>query len=273
MKSYFARHEIDRKGKGWNSKSHPSPGRVAWELWGGDEGRAWADRVLDGEYRQNPEIIDEQYAPGSLGAELQAAAQRAMDSGAIEPLTYVGAGMTGIVFVDALGVAYKVYRWLSPTSRSGAVDEYEWLMAASEALGSDVAIPLWLDRDRLVLAREYIEGKAGGWASNLYDHHMEIDRAMRPYGWTAPEFKEDSYIFPASSPKAPVLVDASMPRRIGDALLQYVDEIIAGDRPWFDETPSSLGFALRMEVYNGTIERDDANERLSSLGQDLAREE
>lgn len=49
MVSYFARHDGDRKGRGWDAGSDgfPSPGRVAWAAWGGDAGRDWARRVLD----------------------------------------------------------------------------------------------------------------------------------------------------------------------------------------------------------------------------------
>lgn len=45
MVSYFARHEVDKKGKGWasGSEGYPSAGRIAWMLWGGDSGRAWAN--------------------------------------------------------------------------------------------------------------------------------------------------------------------------------------------------------------------------------------
>lgn len=47
MVSYFARHEVDKKGKGWarGADGYPSAGRIAWELWGGDAGRAWANKV------------------------------------------------------------------------------------------------------------------------------------------------------------------------------------------------------------------------------------
>jgi hypothetical protein len=46
MYSYFARHAVDRDGKSheWGSNDDPSAGFVAWLLWGGDEGRAWATR-------------------------------------------------------------------------------------------------------------------------------------------------------------------------------------------------------------------------------------
>ncbi len=47
MKSYFARHAVDKKATGFNSgeEGFPSPGRVAWDAWGGDAGRTWVNRV------------------------------------------------------------------------------------------------------------------------------------------------------------------------------------------------------------------------------------
>ncbi|TGR73036.1 hypothetical protein EN866_39205, partial [Mesorhizobium sp. M2D.F.Ca.ET.223.01.1.1] len=42
MVSYFARHEVDKKGKNYGNEDNPSAGYIAWLLWGGDEGRAWA---------------------------------------------------------------------------------------------------------------------------------------------------------------------------------------------------------------------------------------
>lgn len=47
MKSYFARHAVDKKATGFNAgeKGYPSPGRVAWDAWGGDAGRTWVNRV------------------------------------------------------------------------------------------------------------------------------------------------------------------------------------------------------------------------------------
>jgi len=47
MVSFFARHEQSSKGgRGWSSgtEGYPSAGRIAWLLWGGDSGWAWAKR-------------------------------------------------------------------------------------------------------------------------------------------------------------------------------------------------------------------------------------
>lgn len=43
MHSYFARHSVDKDGKGWGDAKDPSAGYIAWLLWGGDEGKRWAD--------------------------------------------------------------------------------------------------------------------------------------------------------------------------------------------------------------------------------------
>jgi capsid protein len=44
MMSYFARHEVDKKGQGFHAgeEGYPSAGRIAWGLWGGDAGFAFA---------------------------------------------------------------------------------------------------------------------------------------------------------------------------------------------------------------------------------------
>lgn len=44
MRAWFSRHKVDRK-KGWSDP--PTPGYVAWQLWGGDAGRQWAQRIVE----------------------------------------------------------------------------------------------------------------------------------------------------------------------------------------------------------------------------------
>lgn len=48
MNSYFARHEVDKKGEGFSpdESGYPSAGRIAWALWGGDAGMAWTAKVM-----------------------------------------------------------------------------------------------------------------------------------------------------------------------------------------------------------------------------------
>lgn len=45
MVSYFARHEVDKRGKNFGNDDDPSAGYVAWLLWGGDAGKAWAEEM------------------------------------------------------------------------------------------------------------------------------------------------------------------------------------------------------------------------------------
>lgn len=43
MKAFFDRHQ---KNRGDGRENPPSNGWIAWELWGGDEGWAWAKEIL-----------------------------------------------------------------------------------------------------------------------------------------------------------------------------------------------------------------------------------
>lgn len=69
MFSFFSRHEVDKQAQGFSpgEEGYPSPGRVAWALWGGDAGFSWSrakvatmDR-LDGKKSMHEEEEDEEY--------------------------------------------------------------------------------------------------------------------------------------------------------------------------------------------------------------------
>jgi len=49
MAAWFARHEIDKQGEGFEpgQDGYPSAGRIAWALWGGDPGQTWSQRKRD----------------------------------------------------------------------------------------------------------------------------------------------------------------------------------------------------------------------------------
>lgn len=49
MYSFFSRHEVDKRATGFSSgeEGFPSPGRVAWDLWGGDGGQTWSSQKRD----------------------------------------------------------------------------------------------------------------------------------------------------------------------------------------------------------------------------------
>jgi hypothetical protein len=47
MKSYFARHQVDKKATGFRAgeEGYPTPGRVAWDAWGGDAAASWSSKL------------------------------------------------------------------------------------------------------------------------------------------------------------------------------------------------------------------------------------
>ena len=49
MHAYFARHAVDKDAEGFSrgDDGFPSPGRVAWDAWGGDAGERWAGTQVD----------------------------------------------------------------------------------------------------------------------------------------------------------------------------------------------------------------------------------
>lgn len=48
MASFFARHQGNQRSEGFNfgEDGFPSAGRVAWDAWGGDAGRTWAESIM-----------------------------------------------------------------------------------------------------------------------------------------------------------------------------------------------------------------------------------
>lgn len=47
MKAYFTRHTVDKDAEGFTrgGDGYPSPGRVAWDAWGGDAGERWVSTL------------------------------------------------------------------------------------------------------------------------------------------------------------------------------------------------------------------------------------
>jgi hypothetical protein len=48
MANFFSRHEVDKQAEGFRpgEDGYPSAGRIAWALWGGDPGFAWARQMV-----------------------------------------------------------------------------------------------------------------------------------------------------------------------------------------------------------------------------------
>ena len=53
MFSFFSRHEVDKKGKGfYDGPEFPSNGRIMWEAWGGDAGFSWSRAIVEREKKK-----------------------------------------------------------------------------------------------------------------------------------------------------------------------------------------------------------------------------
>jgi hypothetical protein len=63
MYSFFSRHEVDKKATGFNSgeEGFPSPGRVAWDLWGGDAGFSWSRQKVNSMEKSQSDSEDLDY--------------------------------------------------------------------------------------------------------------------------------------------------------------------------------------------------------------------
>ena len=212
-----------------------------------------------------PKIKNREDVPRVIEGEIDGAVSRAIASGARSPVEYVGAGMTGIVLTDGKKV-YKVARH----SRSTLAEEAEWLLDAAKVpfVKGHVAGHVVWNAEHGVIVRDYVKGRPGRWGEEgkLRDLHDEIERHMLPAGWSAPEFKGDSYIM---TDAGPILVDASMPSRVGKNLVGYVEDVLDGKRE-ASETLSDLAFMLRREVIakfnpKGTIEARDMRRLLNRL--------
>jgi hypothetical protein len=61
MKSFFARHEVDKRAEGFRpgESGYPSAGRIAWALWGGDAGQTWSNKKVDQLDRERNKFLEE----------------------------------------------------------------------------------------------------------------------------------------------------------------------------------------------------------------------
>lgn len=193
------------------------------------------------------------------------AAQRALAAGAIPPLRHMGTGGYGVVFCDSAGRAWKLARFTEPPDAHALTwaeealgSEYEWLRDAGRtSIAPFVAQVYAYHPAALAIERECIFGSPGGWGQGreLSELHRAINAAMvAEAGWTAPEFKEDSYIYRESDGR-PILVDASLALRIGMNLARWILEVLDGQRRTTD-TPHSLAFYILREGDMGAVPRE-----------------
>ena len=160
MPAWFARHAVDLEApqNDPDNKDYPGAGRVAWQLWGGDAGRSWADvkvRQLDEETRAHGQGGDHIIAEidGTLlnGAEPIVATIDFLNARP-EPVCIVSGRMEAeradtVAALDAAGVEY--YELYLNDTDAGTI-EFKTLVA--EALMAEYNVVLAVDSDEAARA-------------------------------------------------------------------------------------------------------------------------
>jgi hypothetical protein len=209
---------------------------------------------------------NERDVPGAIAGEMRSAVARAVAAGAAPRLEFIGAGMTGIVLSDGK-YAYKVARH----DPGVLAEEAEWFVDAARTPFVKDHVPKHVrwNAQHGVLVRDFVDGRPGRWGdeSRLFDLHRAMEKHMLKAGWSMPEFKGDSYIIAENG--HPILVDGSLPSRVGKNLVRYVEDALAGRRTP-RESMSDLAFALRREIIakhnpHGTIPAKDVLRLLKQL--------
>jgi hypothetical protein len=182
--------------------------------------------------------------------------------------------MTAVVLCDRRGHAFKVARTQQPIDLHMLAEEANWLHTASSTPGvrEHVAGFIRFHPGLIVIERACPMPVESDWRhrdeAKLWDLHFKVmGPRMLARGWTMPEFKPDSYVITEAGP---ILVDASMPQRIGKRLLKYTLELLRGQH--VEETheysrPSDYAFFIRREVGEGTISERAAAPVLQALNE------
>lgn len=198
-----------------------------------------------------PQVIDAAMRATAVGAEAAS-------------LKYVGAGMEGIIFQDGQGRAYKVSRNRSDKHPNRLRNEAEAMMALADSpVAHLVAKVHGYDKQHDVITRDMIQGSSAGWGQSkrMQEAYQEIAHELGKRGWTAPEFKEDSFIVPQGGGE-PVMVDMGMIHPKGAVLAARLKERVENLNPkddWFDyqldvshayqegtiDAPTALGYLDR----------------------------
>lgn len=199
--------------------------------------------------------VDTDGVPAKYRDEVAAAAARAGAAGADGPLEYVGMGGEGVVFCDGAGRAYKVGRWRGPDA-STLADEAAFLKKAGQipTIKQHVAKFYAYDAANDVLVRECVrpKGERGKYArrnmpsdTDAWDMADRIGKVMRPYGFTAPERKPDSFVH--VSGRGLVLVDAGFALKRGHELVKDALDVVNARRPATKRRAQDLVWALAAE--------------------------
>ena len=175
------------------------------------------------------------------------------DVGAKSPVTPMGEGSGGRVYVDSRGRAYKVPNgWLAALWLS---DEADWLKAALKIKELRPFLPKFYKFHRAygVIEREFVFGDV---AVREELHHYQplfrlIDEWSRVIGWTGPEYSASAFVFRGGDRNSPVLVDHGLAHRVGPLLVDHVEKKLSSDLD--REEIEYLLEQIEDSLHNGTV--------------------
>ena len=134
MKSFFARHEVDKRAEGFRQgeKGYPSAGRIAWSLWGGDAGFAWSKRKVN-EINNEDKLLDNDIELKKLSEKVRTALKTKVkdhnDEHGDKKGKKVTLGMLEKVFVRGVGA----YRTNPSSVRPNVTGPDQWAFARVNA--------------------------------------------------------------------------------------------------------------------------------------------
>jgi hypothetical protein len=187
--------------------------------------------------------------PALIRAEWPLVQARLESLGLTGEFRYLGAGASAVVLLGPEGDAYKVARSEFAIEMLSA--EYEYLTSMQEsAVGASLPRPLGFQNG--VLVREGIPGRAGGWGTRglreLYDRIVAESRARE---WTAPEFKEDSFII--TDDGRIVMVDVGYANPIGNRHARKVEDRLDAGELFTEREARDAAWGLRMDAADGLV--------------------
>ncbi|CAB4172815.1 Prohead protease [uncultured Caudovirales phage] len=197
MPAWFARHAVDLEApqNDPDNENYPGAGRVAWQLWGGDAGRSWADvkvRQLDEETRNLHYGLDHIIAEvdGTL-LDGTAPIVKTIDfiNGRPEPVCIVSGRKEAeradtVAALDAAGVEY--YELYLNDTEAGTI-EFKTMVA--EELMTEYNVVLAVDNDEAARAAYNTLGIATLAPDDIPEAAGAADQeedAMNPFRHTAP---------------------------------------------------------------------------------------
>jgi hypothetical protein len=241
----------------------------------GPRGGKWADPQHKIPWREEvPHQKLKEEAHSAVRAHVIEAAHKAVEAGADpKDMEYLGAGMEGILFVSG-GKAFKVGRASMAAKKPVFGGKPKTLRNEAEAMQSLENTPAAkfvakvhrYDEKHDVIVREMVEGRPGGWgqgkqARAAYDIIVE---ELKKQEWSAPEFKEDSFILSEDGASIK-MVDVGLIFPRGQREVRHVEQILSGAKSKDDISLLDVGFSIRTLLSEGELKPEKARKMRAQI--------